>query len=269
MENITIADLARELGKAGSTLKSFVANHGIPTVVMRIEGATGGDQITLPRESAQLLRTLYTNTKNGVDPNTYTYRKMEANHKPRTCPTCQRELPRLSGRSTYCSSDCYNKRRCTSRDSVLQVSQKGCIVCRRVLPIDHFYTYGQKPINTCKECHCKRNKERYRTNLQSRLRSLAARSHPHRSKRRFIPSTLTLADLEKVYDEQNGLCYYTKQPLSLDKGPNAISLDRRDPNGAYELGNIALTSWLVNRIKSDLPEQEFIRLCRLVAENTP
>ena len=70
-----------------------------------------------------------------------------------------------------------------------------------------------------------------------------------------------------VYEEQGGKCFYTGEALSLvKKGTKKTSPDRIDSELGYIKGNIALTSWKVNRMKSNIPYEEFLSLCKSIAE---
>ena len=69
----------------------------------------------------------------------------------------------------------------------------------------------------------------------------------------------------EVLERQNHLCNLTKLPISfLDK---TASVDRIDSSIGYILGNIQIVHKDINRIKSDLDQSYFIKLCKLVSKN--
>jgi hypothetical protein len=96
----------------------------------------------------------------------------------------------------------------------------------------------------------------------------------HRAKQQNVPFLLTFDDLYQVYLNQNGNCYYTKVKLDFTlKGQFGIphrnfpSVDRLIPNQGYVKDNIAWCLYVVNRMKSDLSEIEFIDFCKTVLDN--
>jgi hypothetical protein len=85
-------------------------------------------------------------------------------------------------------------------------------------------------------------------------------------RRKDISVDLTIEDLQEVYEEQGGLCFYTKLPLSFTKCDikGTASVDRIDSNKGYTRDNIHFVHKDINRMKSDLTESRFLELCKLV-----
>ena len=74
--------------------------------------------------------------------------------------------------------------------------------------------------------------------------------------------------LQSVYESQGGLCAYTKLPLlAIGNQLNTMSLDRVDSSKNYTEDNIQLVCVAINRMKLNHAEDQFIQLCRLVAQN--
>lgn len=64
-------------------------------------------------------------------------------------------------------------------------------------------------------------------------------------------------------------CVYTGQELVYESRlPNTISLDRIDSTKGYEPGNIVFCCEKVNKMKQDLPVDQFLQLCRLITNRT-
>ena len=83
-------------------------------------------------------------------------------------------------------------------------------------------------------------------------------------------------DLLGLYLDSGGICALTG--LETDwrakghKGRNgknyrAPSVDRVDSNGNYVLGNLQIVMRIVNIMKHDLPNDQFLELCRRIAEH--
>jgi hypothetical protein len=86
------------------------------------------------------------------------------------------------------------------------------------------------------------------------------------AERRGLPWNLTIDEIESLWARQKGCCALTGDPMSLEKNDrNVISLDRIDSDRGYEVGNVQLTTWRVNEIKSNLLDADFIEMCRKVA----
>lgn len=99
------------------------------------------------------------------------------------------------------------------------------------------------------------------------------------AKTRNISCTLTLADLEKQLEKQDFLCAYTGLPLFIrsrykwwESYPEStdlnhvLSCDRIDSSKGYVANNIQWTLNIINKMKLDLPEEQFIEYCTLVAK---
>lgn len=151
---------------------------------------------------------------------------------------------------------------------------KVCNGCNLELPLSDFspkrrmaetvtYIYTN---DKCKECSRLKSKARYRSNFQTRLSYLLS-TIKSRHSNSGISVTLTIEDLMSQYEKQSGLCYYSDQPLSLDTGNYAVSVDRVDPFGPYSSDNIVLVCWLVNHMKRQQTHDEFITLCKRIAAN--
>jgi hypothetical protein len=95
------------------------------------------------------------------------------------------------------------------------------------------------------------------------------------AKARDISLTITIEDAWDCFLRQEGRCSLTGLPLVLvtnqgkAAGIQTASLDRRDSLRGYEPDNIQWVHRVVNMMKLDHSEEEFIRWCRLVADHNP
>lgn len=78
-------------------------------------------------------------------------------------------------------------------------------------------------------------------------------------------------DLEymlKIYQKQNGLCFYSSEQLSWKPNhKNVLSIDRIDSNKGYIKDNVVLCIWDINRMKQEFEINRFIEVCGIVAKN--
>jgi hypothetical protein len=97
---------------------------------------------------------------------------------------------------------------------------------------------------------------------------------------------LTPDECQKLFDEQQGRCYFSGVPLELevttkrvpskkssgkmhtiyDSKPLTASLDRINPSLGYVRENVRFVHKVVNLMRKDWPEEDFIPWCSLVAQ---
>ena len=138
---------------------------------------------------------------------------------------------------------------------------KICTKCKQEKFLKDFYY--RKPRKeyayTCKECNseiCKdyQQGKRNQKDVNFILRARAARIRRDK-KKTLIPVADNLGDiLLKCWYDQNGLCYYTNEPMNLtgDYGAdkNYMVADRKVPELGYVKNNVVLCCNIINRIKS-------------------
>jgi hypothetical protein len=110
-----------------------------------------------------------------------------------------------------------------------------------------------------------KNQKRYKNlTLEQKFDQLVKTAGKRKNKKCFI----TVEHLHDVWQRQEGLCVYTKLPLTSEGHQlNTVSLDRVDSSKDYTVDNIQLVCVPINRMKLDYTEDQFIELCRLVTHN--
>jgi hypothetical protein len=152
-------------------------------------------------------------------------------------------------------------------------------------------TQAREHKNTINRAYYQRHRERLsaeetarrrvRGPEENRRRSLKDRSTPRgfllglacaarqRSVKRGIEFSITRDYLVRLFEEQEGCCALTGQPMTMVVGQGRvrtnISVDRIDAARGYVEGNLQLVCDHVNRAKGDLTTDEFIEMCRRVA----
>ena len=156
---------------------------------------------------------------------------------------------------------------------------KQCNVCGIVKNIDDFYK-SQRGLK-CKECVLKITREYKRKKRKDsefkQKESIKQKERRVRlwqntlindSKHRKLENTLTIDDINQMYDEQNGLCYWFGIPLipsDKKKHPQQPSLDRLDINKGYTKENVVLCCYSANigRNENDIETWvEFLNLLK-------
>lgn len=126
--------------------------------------------------------------------------------------------------------------------------------------------HGGYRLSTCTKCYLEYMKQSYvfhpnsENQVVSRLKKLLC-SAKDRAKKKNKEFNVSLEELDAIYQSQNGLCFYSGRPLSLNIGKEALSIDRKDNNRGYITDNIVLTLWEVNCMKKDMTEDHFVSLC--------
>lgn len=147
-------------------------------------------------------------------------------------------------------------------------TQKKCSKCGVIKNLDDFYTTQRG--HRCKECllevtrNYKRKKRldpehRKKEGFKQKERRVRLWQNTllHDSKHRKTNHTLTVSDINEMFNNQNGLCYWFNIPLAPSnkpKHPQQPSLDRLDRNKGYTKDNVVLCCYSANigRNENDL-----------------
>jgi len=88
---------------------------------------------------------------------------------------------------------------------------------------------------------------------------------------------ITNEDIKNLYEQQNGLCALSSIKMTTDTYMTSgdersinkynMSIDRIDPNKGYTLDNIQLICVVVNMMKSDLNNENFIEYCECIVNS--
>lgn len=87
--------------------------------------------------------------------------------------------------------------------------------------------------------------------------------------RKEVAFNLTYEQLNELFIKQNRKCALTGLDIWFDSYSSfntTASLDRLDSTKPYEVGNVQWVHKLVNQIKMDLKNEEFLDLCQIVAK---
>jgi D-glycero-beta-D-manno-heptose 1-phosphate adenylyltransferase len=92
----------------------------------------------------------------------------------------------------------------------------------------------------------------------------------HSAKDRGLEFDVTMEYVWRVFEDQKGLCALTGRPIIFNstyrnKAERTASLDRIDSTKGYIEGNLQWVHKIVNKLKKNLPDEDFINLCIEVA----
>ncbi len=157
-----------------------------------------------------------------------------------------------------------------------------CIKCNEYKCQEDFYNRKDAITRNFKDYSCKKcaklhrkidytkqrtNKLKYLNTLDGYIKTVLQHAK-YRKKHEF---NITFDDILEIYNKQNGLCVYTKETLTYVLGEGNVntnmSLDRIDSNKGYTKDNIQLTLRIINTMKTNLKETDFLNFCKLVTIN--
>lgn len=200
---------------------------------------------------------------------------------PVSCPICGRERL-VTPHTAYCQTrEGINRscRSCATKGKIkkrfgdgprgtepIDVQCSGCGKVRRITVATHRRN-ERVGINKCQVCA---NAERGREKVFLDGRHIPGcfyRDWRCSGLARKLAWTVTLEDLDRLWESQQGLCALSGLPLQVVKGDrHRVSLDRIDSRGGYTLNNVQLLCAVVNVMKLDLGQSEFVTLCKVIAE---
>lgn len=86
-----------------------------------------------------------------------------------------------------------------------------------------------------------------------------------RAKGRNLPVTVDCEYLNKLWEEQDGICVYSGRALTIGKD---ASIDRIDSSKGYIPRNVQWVHIDINRAKWEQSEESFLEMCRQVEKHT-
>lgn len=125
----------------------------------------------------------------------------------------------------------------------------------------------------CKKC--KREKEQEKNKNLSTAQQLYKHGQRSKTGRKTKEGfNLTLEEIETLLNRQDYKCYYTGFDFSKTKYTETSkldkpTLDRIDSSKGYTLDNCVICTWWSNSSKAELSKEDFIKLCKQVANNFP
>lgn len=163
-------------------------------------------------------------------------------------------------------------------------TQKKCTKCQQVKNVEDFYQSQRG--KRCKECLLETTREyKRKKRLDVEFKQIESKKQKerrvrlwqntliHDSKHRKIENTLTVDDINNLYEKQNGLCFWFKVPLMTSnqkKHPQQPSLDRIDRNKGYTKDNVVLCCYSANIGRNENDEdtwKKFLSILQISLNN--
>lgn len=137
---------------------------------------------------------------------------------------------------------------------------KLCKKCKEETP-HRFVSNKTNGYYSCSIC-LENNSKRYRKN--NWFKYLATKANGRKKEN----SEIVTEDMLKVlYKKQNMCCALSGMAFNMDESLYRPSLDRIDSNKGYTEDNIQLVLFIVNKMKRELKESEFLGVCYNISQN--
>lgn len=82
-----------------------------------------------------------------------------------------------------------------------------------------------------------------------------------------VQTDLTEEYLYELFNNQEGKCALLGYDMKIQsKHPLSLSLDQIEPSKGYVIGNVQWVTWISNRAKGDMNQDDFYRMCELAIE---
>lgn len=180
------------------------------------------------------------------------------------CETCNKEFSITPSRAKKnkrhtCSKECMGKLTSLLNSKRIKTN---CDSCGKEIFYKKSHFKNRKYHICSHDCHAKIKSQSIRGDSNPKALKLGTKErifwdryidYKSRSSIRGLEFDLTDDFLLKLYDDQNGLCYYTGYPLKLDGDISfdTMSLDRVDSSKGYIKGNVVFCLNCINRMKGD------------------
>jgi hypothetical protein len=160
-----------------------------------------------------------------------------------------------------------NKRTLENR-ILVKSHKKRCGICGIIKELEEFHKHKSRVggvCDECRECACNRNKRRYAAARFGPERLASFRQH---SRHLNLPFNLTEEDLERLWEKQEGMCFYSKIPMVFTIGCyNTVSVDRKNSNKGYVMDNLVLCCDKINVMKGEGSYELLFNICKSVINN--
>jgi len=148
---------------------------------------------------------------------------------------------------------------------------KTCFCCKTEKPHNLFFRHrltADGYHSWCKDCctkGSKRSRAKQNSTIEGRAKVFLQNAKKSAAKRQQV-FLLTVADIVRCWEDQQGVCAYSGREMTLDAGQlETVSIERIDSAIGYTQENTILVCQAINRMKSDFRFDDFYDLCRDVA----
>ena len=151
-----------------------------------------------------------------------------------------------------------------------RVFGKNCARCHEWKPLIDFNTSTKNwdALHTiCRGCAAVYNQERYKKYRSNTLKSVW-NNMIKTSRYRNIENSISCDDIETIWENQKGRCFYSGCDMSKDIGSSfKVTIDRKDSSRGYHIDNVVLCCYAVNVMKNKLSINDFYFFIESIHKN--
>lgn len=179
--------------------------------------------------------------------------------------------------------DCINKKRREKYQKTkllpkIKILEKKCTKCKKRKNIIEFSVRNSNKDGhhtKCKECANKEWSKRNsgKENTIDSLIKTSIKYAKKRAKKKGLEFNLTKEFIYKLYEKQEGFCALSGIKMEHKSGhekyrinPYNLSIDRIDSTQGYIQSNIQFTCGIINVMKNQMDQDEFIKICKQIAQ---
>ena len=161
--------------------------------------------------------------------------------------------------------------------SLLKKKKFKCNKCKRIKSIKKFMKQKRMFLGyayTCRECLSKRSMEtrnKWVSKTSYAYIKFTLKQNKLFAKKRGIKNDLKVEDINKLYNDQKGLCALSGVKLTYIRGKgrqkNNISLDRINSSKDYQIKNVRLITDQLNRSTYNYSDKVIFKFAKLVVKN--
>jgi hypothetical protein len=145
-----------------------------------------------------------------------------------------------------------NIARIKNKIEFLDGNKAKCSKCNEIKSLDLFSKNQGKFLSYCRVCNEKRALNTRNSTLKRKFQCKLGNIKSS-AKKKGTHFNLDLEYLEQLYNNQNGLCFYTDEEMFVDFGEgkksNSLSVDKIIPELGYIKGNVVLCCNRINTMK--------------------
>jgi len=153
-------------------------------------------------------------------------------------------------------------------------NEKICAKCDKKFHISNFFRHSATQDgfhswckSCCKDGNQKSRQKKYAT-FEGRITTLLNTCKKSSISRGNQEMSLTRENLLDMWNNQNHKCYYSNVEMNTQPNLfNSVSIERINSSIGYTKDNCVLVCNVVNRMKSDIELNVFIKMCKEIAKN--
>lgn len=204
-----------------------------------------------------------------------------------TCTKCKVNKPLSSfsnncnmnnGKMTQCKR-CIKERNASKNIPKVTTGTKICSVCKLEQDVSNFNgckTATDGLTSNCKNCGIKKAKKWLESDVKNFIKkAFLSCKHNCAKRNKELEFSISETDILDLYHKQEGKCALSGEKLTMivnltdgEINDYNVSIDRKDSSKGYTRDNIQLVGSIINIMKNDMDEKDFLLFVSTIAINS-